>query len=707
MLPALELGGTERGVVDLARAMKKEGHETVVISSGGTLVAELQRMGIPHYGLPVHQKSLTGLLLVEEIVKIIQRERIDIIHARSRVPAWLGWLAARKTGIPFMTTCHGNYSVHPLSFVMGWGKRVIVASHAIGRRMIDEFGVPPDRIRLIPRGADLSQFTFSLERFKTKRDLFRIVLIGRFSPNKGQVEFLKAVHLLRSRLTHFEVLIVGSEGKGRHRYTDLMKNTIRQFGLESCVKILPPTRDVVGLLASSDLLVLASLLPEPFGRVIIEAGAVGTPVAATWLGGVVDIIDHDVNGLLFPPRNIPAMAEAMFEILTDRAKAKRFAVALRKKVEAQFNLQQMVRKTLEVYQEVRKKKKILVFKLGAMGDLVLIVPSLRMIRSRFPDAVITLCVDKKLAPLLANCPYLDDMILVDRKKLSNLFYLLKTARRIRREGFDISVDLHNNKWTHLLAYLGGAVQRFGFARGRWGGLLNRPDRTFEIGDAPVRHQFRILSKLGIQEFDDTLELWPTPEGLEKARQMMTALLPRERTRIIGFVMGSSPKWPSKRWPAGHYQELGKRLLEKHDARIVLIGSPDEAPLGEAFHHFGEEKVLDLIGKTGLEDLPSIFKQLHLVVTGDTAPLHVAAAMNVPTLALFGPTDARRHLPPGKRVAVLSHHLACQPCYEGVCKEKDPLACLTHISVDEVFDNCQRLLASWTSAEMESTLKVLP
>ncbi len=692
MLPALELGGTERGVVDLARAMQKEGHETVVISSGGSLVAELQKMGIPHYGLPVHQKSLTGLLLVDEIVKIIQRERVDIIHARSRVPAWLGWLAARKTGVPFVTTCHGNYSVHSLSYVMGWGKRVIVASHAIGRRMIDEFGVPPDRIRLIPRGVDLSQFTFSLERFEKKQDLLRILLIGRFSPNKGQVEFLKAVHLLRSRLTHFEVLIVGSEGRGKHRYTDLMNKTVRQFGLESCVKILPPTRDVVGLLASADLLVLASLLPEPFGRVIIEAGAVGTPVTATWLGGVVDILDHNENGLLFPPGNIPVMAKAMLEILTDRDRAKKFAVELRKKVEAKFNLEQMVQKTLEVYQEVRKKKKLLVIKLGAMGDLVLIVPSLRMIRSRFPDTSITLLVDKKLAPLLGNCPYLDDVILVDRKKLSNLFYLFKTARRIRQEGFDLSVDLHNNKWTHLLAYLGGVVQRFGFARGRWGGLLNRPDKTFEVGDSPVRHQFRILSKLGIQEFDDTLELWPTPEGLAKARQTMAILNPQEKTRLIGFVMGSSPNWPSKRWPAAHFQELGKRLLEKYDARIVLIGSRDEAPLGEAFHHFGEGKVLDIIGKTGLEDLPAVFKQLHLVVTGDTAPLHVAAAMNVPTLALFGPTDARRHLPPGKKVVVLSHHLACQPCYEGVCKEKDPRACLTHISVDEVFENCQRLLS---------------
>ena len=693
LLPALELGGTERGVVDLARAMKKQGHDTVVVSSGGALVAELQKIGIPHYGLPVHQKSLAGLFLVEELVRIIQRERVDIIHGRSRVPAWLGWLAARKAGIPFMTTGHGHYSVHPMSFVMGWGKRVIVASHAIGRRMIDEFHVPPDRIRLIPRGVDLSQFTFSFAKFEKHKGPQRIIHIGRFSPAKGQVEFLKAIHLLRSRLPHFEVWIVGSEGRGKHRYTDLMKKTVQQFGLESCVKILPPTRDVAGLLAQSDLLVLSSLIPEPFGRVIIEAGAVGTPVAATWLGGVPDIIDHNENGLLFPPGNIPAMAEAMYQLLMDRDKAKAFAVKLRKKVEEKFNLEQMVRKTLEVYEEVRKRPKILVIKLGAMGDLILVVPSLRMLRERYPDASITLLVDRKIAPVVAACPYLDDMILVDRKKLSRFFYLLKIARRIRREGFDMSVDLHNNKWTHLLAYLGGAVQRFGFARGKWGFLLNRPDRTFEVGDSPLRHQFRVLSKAGVTQFDDTLELWPKPGSLEKAREVLATLEPKENTKMIGFVMGSSPNWPSKRWPSGHFMALAKRLLEKYDARIVLIGSPDEAELSRPFYSLGGGKVLDLVGKTSLEELPAFFKQLHLVVTGDTAPLHMAAAMNVPIVALFGPTDAKRHLPPGKKIDVLSHHLPCQPCYDGVCKAKETLACLTHISVEEVFEHSQRALVA--------------
>ena len=115
MLPSLEVGGVERGVIDLARGMKLRGHQAPVMSSGGVLVAELSKMGVPHYQLPVHRKALSSLMLIPKIVEIIRRERIDAVHARSRVPAWLGWLApahhSRKKmrGIIAMTSCNkGN-----------------------------------------------------------------------------------------------------------------------------------------------------------------------------------------------------------------------------------------------------------------------------------------------------------------------------------------------------------------------------------------------------------------------------------------------------------------------------------------------------------------------------------------------------------------------------------------------------------------------
>ena len=697
ILPSLEVGGVERGVIDLARAMKKRGEETVVISSGGELVAELQKMGVPHYTLPVHKKSVFSLSLVPQIAEVIERERVDLVHARSRVPAWLGWFAARRAGVPFVTTCHGYYSKHLLSRVMGWGKRVIVISQVIGRHMIDDFGVSPERIRLVHRGVDLSQFQFRPSPYDPASDSlprpWRVINIGRFSPIKGQVEFLNAIHRLRRTVPNVEVWLVGSEGEGKHKYTALIRETIRRLGLESAVKMLGTRRDIPSLLAQADLLVLSTLVPEAFGRVVVEAGAVGTPVVATRAGGVLDILDDGENGSLVPPGDIDAMAQAMGALLKDRKRAKLFAQKLREKVERQFTVDRMADETLAVYREARREKKILAVKLGAMGDLILAVPSFRMIRDRFPEASLSLLTDKKLAPLVAQAPTLNEVIPVDREKLANPFYLLKTAKRLRREGFDISVDFQNSKWTHLAVFLALVRERFGFQRGRFGFLLNRPERNFDVAEPPVRNQFRILSKLGVRKLEESLELWPDPEAEERAAGWFSQGAEIPGQKKIGLVVGSSPSWPTKRWPLERFRALTELLIQEAGCRVVLIGSGEDAAWMKGFPFPASEAVLDLVGKTSLMDLVSVVKRLDVLVTGDTAPLHVAGAFKTKIVALFGPTSPARHMPPASHAVVLTRQLPCQPCYRGTCRNPEKLACLNHISVEEVYQAVKRQLAS--------------
>jgi len=691
MLPSLEVGGVERGVIDLARGMKSRGHQAPVMSSGGSLVAELSKIGVPHYQLPVHKKSLSSLALVPKIVEIIRRERIDAVHGRSRIPAWLGWLAARRANVPFITTCHGYYSTHFFSTVMGWGKPLIVPSNVIGRHMIEDFGTSPENIRLIPRGVDLNQFKYSTKRFENPTKPLRVIHVGRFTPIKGQVEFLKAVHLARSRFSGFEVWLVGSEGGGKTKYTQKIHETIRQLGLESTVKLLGASRDIPALMAEADLMVMSTIVPEAFGRVIIEAGAVGVPVVSTRVGGVVDIIQHGENGLLVNPGNVSEMADAMLDLLTDRVKAKNFAEAMRAKVESEFTVERMVERTIEVYKEIDPQQKILLTKLGAAGDVILSVPSMRMLKKRYPNSKLTVMVDKKLGGLIANTPYVDDVVLVQRKKLSNFFYLLKTAKRLRRENFDLSIDLQNTKWTHLLAWMGGAKLRFGYKRGPFGFLLNRPDPTYSQAAPPIQHQFRILSKAGVTELDQTLELGSNAESDERVENFFKKLSVGPLTKVIGFVVGSSPAWPTKRWPLAHFEELAEKLLDRFDARIVLIGSPDEQEIAEFFNPALSPHVHNLVGQTQLEDLVPLLKRCHVLVTGDTAPLHVASAVATPVVGFFGPTSPSRHMPPHERATVLVKNLPCQPCYSGKCKNKEEFECMNKISVQEVFQACLKYL----------------
>ena len=173
ILPELNVGGVETGTLDLAKYLVRLSHKAVVVSSGGTLVKDLEGVGAIHYQLPVHKKSIFSIIkMIPLLAEIIRKEKIDIVHARSRVPAWIAYFACRRTKAIFITTCHGYYKKHPFSYVMGWAKRVIVLSNVIARHMIEDFAVPYERIRLIPRSVDLEKFKYSSPDKKRSRGSF-------------------------------------------------------------------------------------------------------------------------------------------------------------------------------------------------------------------------------------------------------------------------------------------------------------------------------------------------------------------------------------------------------------------------------------------------------------------------------------------------------------------------------------------------------
>ncbi|PIQ85643.1 MAG: lipopolysaccharide heptosyltransferase II [Candidatus Omnitrophica bacterium CG11_big_fil_rev_8_21_14_0_20_45_26] len=686
ILPELNVGGVERGVIDLARAMKARGEEIQVISNGGKLVQDLVKLGVPHYALPVHEKSPRVLRLVKEVASIIERERIDVIHARSRVPAWVAYLAARRTNCDFITTCHGYYSKHFFSKVMGWGKRVIVISHSVGRRMIDDFHVPPERVRLIHRGIDLSQYIFDPDKYnKPAGGKFIIANVGRITPIKGQKEFIQGIQLLSKQIPNIEAWIIGGHDKDKQEYWDELHLLVNQLGLTKHVKFLGSRSDVPKLLKQADLLVLATKIPEAFGRVIAEAGAVGTAVVASRIGGILDVIDEGKNGLLFNPLNPEEMVKAMSHLLRHRAQCFEFAHRLRQKVVKEFSLDQMVDKTLDVYRETRGEKKILITKLGAVGDLTLAIPSFRMIRKRYPNAFIGLVVDPKLVPLVERCPYLSEVYTFDRSKpVRRWRRLLRLARRLRSEHFDISIDLQNNSKTHWLTFLSRIPKRIGYARGLTGFLLTHPVAEPKQVLPPIRHQFELLKRIGIAQFDETLEMWIDPQAKEEVQDYLNEAAIDWQKPIVGFAPGSSPRWLTKRWPIKNFVALAKRLHESCQAQIILLGGANEKDLAMPFRDIDPPiKVLDLIGKTNFAQLLAYIDTLDVLVSGDSAPMHFAASLQTKLVALFGPTEPKKHLPPGSDHMVFVKRLPCQPCYRGACHYQKKLACLTEIDAEEV------------------------
>jgi len=695
ILPELNHGGVERGTVDLAYALKAMGHTPYVVSNGGVLVAELEKAGIRHMALPVHKKSISSLFLIGKLADFLRREKIDVVHARSRIPAWIAYFAAKKAGVDFVTTCHGYYSTHLISRVMGWGKKVIVISRAIEEHMREHFGVSRDRMELVYRGVNLKDFNYDPEKYHQPRKKFIVANIGRITALKGHEDFIRAFQLVSRKYSDAEAWIVGGASglKGEKLLEDL-KSLVEELGLENIVKFVGPRNDIPEILKHSDVLVLSTVTPEGFGRVVVEAGATGTAVVATRVGGVSEIIDHEVNGLLVPPRNPVRLAEAMVRLKENRSECIQFARALRKKVETEFTLEQMAEKTIRVYEDIKKKKKILFFKLGSLGDLVLAVPSFRMVRNHFPDAHISLLVDERWMKIIEDCPYLDEIIPFQRDRLWSLGLRFPAMIEVlKRKEFDISIDFQNTSKTHWLAFLAKIPDRFGYKRGTWGRMLNRGIDGFSRQIPPLEHQFQVLKQLGLQSLDDRLELWTKPEEDERIKRILDQSWISEKSFLVGFVLGASAKWPTKRWPVESFLALADILRRKYQARIVLLGSGTDRFLAREFLKVQRDGVIDLAGKTSLGEMVSVMKHLRVVVTPDSAPLHVATAAGTCAVALFGPTHPGRHLPPGARVDMHWKKIECAPCYSGECKNPEKFLCMRQISVNEVLASIEKLVCS--------------
>ncbi len=697
LLPALRGGGVETGTVDLARDLVARGHRALVISSGGPMVKELEQAGAIHYTLPIHRKVPWAMLpLARRVAEVVESHGVDVIHARSRAPAIVGYLAWRQVAarasfrlgdrrrIPcFITTAHGHYSRQPFSRVMSWGRFVIANSERIARHMMDDFGVPPERIRFIPRGVDLSRFTWREPRRESPRGEWVVGSIGRITPLKGHRDLLRAFAITAKSFPRARLRVVGGCSPRHQRYLDELKGLVSQLGLEDRVEFTGFEPDVPRLLAETDLAVLSSSGEEAFGRVLIEAGACGVPVAATRVGGIPEVISDRKTGLLVPPEDPVALAAAMTSLLKDRALASELARQNRRRIESVYPVTRMIAETLEVYQEASERLRILVMKISASGDVVLATPSIRALRQRFPRAHITVLVGRENRDLLNRCPYLDDLAVFDRSRDGTLSGLLRLGRRLRAAEVDLVVDFQNSRISHWLGWLSGAPQRYGYAGRRWSGLLTHRAVHPSGPMPPVEHQLRLLQLLGIQGAPDHLELWPGPSDERGVDNLLGQAWIAESQPLVAVHPGAG--WASKRWPEERYAELVDRLAAEAKARVVLTGSEEDRPLCGRIQQKAQSKPVVAAGQTTLNEMAALLRRCRVFIGGDTAPLHIAAAVGTPLVAIFGPTDPARHLPPSPQLRLLRSEIPCSPCYRARCPRPGSgrMECMRLITVDEV------------------------
>lgn len=365
VIPSLEAGGAERAVIDVALALKEAEHVPLVASSGGRMQAELDRAGVGHIVRDLATKNPAEILRNAEWLKEqITKEKVDIIHARSRAPAWSAWMAARATRIPFVTTFHAAYKgFFPLkkiyNSVMAKGDRIIAISDFIASHIRQHYGAMDNRVVTIPRGIDLDVFCqdhVDDARRKTVSEHLRLekgtpflLMPGRLSPIKGQELVLDALAQIKN--IKFICAIVGPD-QGRSAYSEGLKAKAKELGLEKHVRFVSHT-DLPTAYALSDLVLSPSQVAEGFGRVPVEAQAFGVPVIATALGATHETVREGDTGWLVPQGDAPALAKAIEHALSlSREQKRRMSEAAVANVRAHFDVKGMCAKTLAVYRDV-------------------------------------------------------------------------------------------------------------------------------------------------------------------------------------------------------------------------------------------------------------------------------------------------------------------------------------------------------------------
>ncbi|MFZ5801104.1 MAG: GT4 family glycosyltransferase PelF [Candidatus Omnitrophota bacterium] len=687
ILPELNVGGVETGTLDLCRYLITKGHQAVVVSGGGKLVEELEQIGVKHYTLPANEKSLFSILrMIDKLSVIIREEKVAIVHARSRVPAWATFFACRRTNTAFITTCHGYYSHHFFSRVMAWPKLVICPSRVIARHMVEDFGLPHERLRLIPRSVNLEKFPFRAVDSRPAEE-FIVGIIGRITPLKGHEYFLRAMAKVIRQVPSLKVWIIGDAPEGKQDYKQELMTLVRRLVLSNYVEFLGNRSDIPELLSHMHCLVLSTVTEEAFGRVILEAQAAGVPVVATRVGGVVDIVDEEKTGLLVTPRDPDEMAAATIRIFKDKTLSRRLSAAGRRKVEQQFTLKEMGDKTLKVYDELLHLQNILVIKLGAVGDVILVTPSLRAIRGHFPRAKIFCLTGKEGREVLQRCPFLDDLIVYDYKEANRgIKGLLCLGQQLRRYNFDLAIDFQNSRKSHWLSFLSLARQRCGYDR-KFGFLLNQKVK-YDGGQLPaVEHQFQLLQALGIKPQDRTLKLWPAKTDEDYVAGLLDSEWLSEVTNIVGINIAASEKWLSKSWPIENIVRLCDEL-SRRNIRVVLTGTLVDMPKAERIMRLTKSRPVNFTGKTTIMQLASLIKRCKVYISADSAPLHIAAAMGAAVIGLFGPTSPQRHMPPAEKFAIIKGKADCAPCYKPNCRRVE---CMYSIGVEEVLEAIMRFL----------------
>ncbi len=362
VLPALYSGGVERGTVEFASDLVKQGHDSIVVSNGGPMVGQLVQQGSRHIKMPVHRKSPISFGQIRPMRGLLRELKPDIVHVRSRMPAWITWLARKGLSHDdrpaLVSTFHGMYSVNAYSAIMAKADHVIAVSDCVRDYVLGNFKVAPEQLTVVQRGVDVDYFHnreldpgWQDELLSANPQLRgkRIIMMpGRISRWKGQLNFLDMMALIRQQNPDCHGIVVGGVEPGKDHFMTELKHRRKELNLEETVSFLGQRNDMGNLYLIATLVCHMSTKPEPFGRTVTEALASGTPVAAFDRGGAAETLQACFPEGLVKPDDTSAFARTALALMENPTPEI--------EIPWRFRLEAQTKTTLQVYQSLLARR---------------------------------------------------------------------------------------------------------------------------------------------------------------------------------------------------------------------------------------------------------------------------------------------------------------------------------------------------------------
>jgi glycosyltransferase involved in cell wall biosynthesis len=356
ILPELNEGGVERGTLESSREYIKLGNTSIVISAGGKLVNEIENDGAKHIQLDVCSKNIfTFYFRMLKLRKILKKLKPDIIHVRSRVPAWLTYIANKTLGFNFVTTIHGLNSINKYSEIMTKGDRVIAVGEVVKEHVVNGYNIDPNKVTIIQRGVDTNKFSplsvdnKFIQEFKKEYNLddkYIVTSVGRITWLKDYETFIKSIALAKDHIPNITAVIAGGVREDKENYFQSLKDLAIRYNVEDRVHFVGSQSEIAEIYYLSDVLVNASLKMGNVARTIIEAFAMNTPVLATTYEGLNDLVENDKNGYIIKTQDEKDLAEKI--ILTHN---KNFT-NIRENLNQEYTLNTMINNTIKIYEEL-------------------------------------------------------------------------------------------------------------------------------------------------------------------------------------------------------------------------------------------------------------------------------------------------------------------------------------------------------------------